>query len=82
MQKHFTLTSKAGDFVFPRETILSHAKLIRDTITASMMGSLPHTPRINPSKPKFAPRWVRDHLNGPIASAGYAFEWIPEGNRC
>lgn len=75
--KHFTLTSKAGRFEFATDVRLSHAKLIRDTITASVMGSCPSAPRIKTDKPQFAARWIRENLQGPIATAQIAFDWIP-----
>jgi hypothetical protein len=72
---YFTLTSKVGRFVFPKHVKMSHAKLIRDSIVASEMGAIPSVPRI--SNPKFAARWFRDHVAGPIANTGLTFEWIP-----
>lgn len=76
---HYTLTSTAGKFIFPKNTLLSHAKLIRDTITASFRGAIPGAPRIDARKAQFAPRWIRENLAGPIAQAGIAFEWDPTG---
>ena len=38
MKEHLVLTSSLGTFTFQRGTILSHAKLIRDTVTAKNGG--------------------------------------------
>jgi len=72
--KGFTLTSKAGHFVFDTCTIMSHAKLVRDTITAGVRGTIPHTPA---PTPKLAQRWIRENLPGPVANAHIAFTWVP-----
>lgn len=74
----FTLTSPAGRFVFSKGTILSHAKLIRDAITASFRGTIPSCPRIDATKPHLATMWIQNHLGGPIAK-NVLFEWDPTG---
>lgn len=72
-----TLTSVAGHFTFDPMTRLSHAKLIRDAITAGFLGSIPHTPRPTPAT---ALRWIRENLQGPIANdKKLSFKWIPVG---
>jgi hypothetical protein len=71
MQTHYTLTSSAGHFVFPKETILGHAKLVRDTVTAGSRGTIPHTPIPTPTT---AIHWLRDYMGGSISKTD--FEWI------
>jgi hypothetical protein len=72
-----TLTSKAGSFTFDPKTRLSHAKLIRDAITTSFRGALRGVPRINANKPQFAPRWVRENIDGPVGKEEIVFTWDP-----
>jgi len=70
-----TLTSKAGSFTFSPTTRLSHAKLIRDTVTAGYLGSIPHVSR---PTPKRLPFWIRENLQGPIATdKKITVEWVP-----
>lgn len=69
----FTLTSPAGRFFFSTEVILSHAKLVRDTITASFMGALGDTPRV--TKERNPVTWIRTYLDGPARDT--PFEWEP-----
>lgn len=71
MQTHFTLTSPAGRFSFPKGTILSHAKLIRDTVTAGYRGTIPHTSR--PTETNVVV-WVREQIMGPAAKNN--FKWV------
>jgi hypothetical protein len=75
-----TLTSQAGSFTFAPGTRLSHAKLIRDTVTAGFLGSIPHVSRPTPNRVIL---WVRQNLQGPIATdKKLSFEWTPpEGRR-
>lgn len=70
---YFTLTSKAGRFVFPRGTRLSHAKLIRDTITAGFLGHLQDMTG-RPQKAKSIQHWIQSNLNGPANHN--SFEWV------
>ena len=63
-QRVFTLTSSAGRFTFPNHVQLSHAKLVRDTVTAGFRGAIPHTPR---PKPENALRWFKDRVIGPVS---------------
>lgn len=69
----FTLTSKAGRFIFPTETRLSHAKLVRDTITASFMGHLPDEDE-PVRKSRHVAAWLIRNLNGPAAHN--SFDWV------
>lgn len=71
-----TLTSVAGSFTFDPKTRLSHAKIIRDAITASVRGTLRGVVSINPARPEIAPRWVREHI-GPVATEDIVFTWVP-----
>lgn len=75
-----TLTSVAGTFTFSPLTRLSHARLIRDTVTAGYLGSIPHVAR---PTPKRLPFWLRENLQGPIATdKKLSVEWTPpEGRR-
>jgi hypothetical protein len=75
-----TLTSKAGSFTFSPNLRLSHAKLIRDTVTAGFLGAIPHTPRPTPER---VIGWVREHMDGPIGKDHtFTVKWTqPEGNR-
>lgn len=67
--RYFTLTSPAGHFVFPRTTILSHAKLIRDSITAGSRGAIAG---VRPPRPENAMNWIKEHIMG---RGGISFEW-------
>lgn len=58
-----TLTSKAGRFTFPDGTILSHAKLVRDTITAGSRRAIPQTSRPTPAN---AQQWFKNNVAGPL----------------
>jgi hypothetical protein len=69
--RYFTLTSKAGSFVFETDVYLSHAKIIRDTITACVCD--PSKENI-PMNNQGAIKWIRDHLMGPASQV--QFEWI------
>ena len=71
MQTHYTLTSAAGHFIFPKGTPLGRAKLVRDTITAGSRGTIPHTPRPRPGN---AQAWMQSHVAGPICTE-ISFEW-------
>lgn len=75
--KYFTLTSPSGHFIFSSDTKLSHAKLIRDTITGSDRGSIPGLFAPPRHKPHFSAGWIREHLPGPVANAAISFEWVP-----
>lgn len=74
-----TLTSKAGSFTFDPKTRLSHAKIIRDTITASFRGALRGVPRISANRPQMASRWITENIDGPIAKEKIVFTWDPTG---
>jgi len=68
----FTLTSVEGRFVFPGGTIMSHAKLVRDTLVAGRRGAIPHVSR---PRPENAMRWLKDNVAGPVPN-NIRFEWI------
>lgn len=69
--RYFTLTSTAGKFIFPRPTIMSHAKLIRDTVTGALMTRTTKKP---PFTPDTVVRWVRETVMGPAKDT--QFEWV------
>lgn len=75
--RYFTLVSAAGRFVFPKGTILAHAKLIRDSITGSLFGHGVIAPKIDKQKPEKAMVWIKDYVAGPLSKANIRFEWIP-----
>lgn len=75
---YFTLATKAGYFIFPVGTVLNHAKLIRDTISASFFGAFLGAPQVKASEPEKAPLWIRDYLGGPVGKANISFQWVPK----
>lgn len=66
---YFTLTSTAGKFVFRKDVLLSHAKLIRDAVTGRF-----HAPFANLTPDNVA-AWVKLRLSGSVNKT--PFEWIP-----
>jgi hypothetical protein len=76
MAEAITLTSKVGRFVFKPDVILSHAKLIRDTVMAQILNPKPGLPSLrgNPSMEKIKSMFT-DDIGGPISQV--SFEFIP-----
>lgn len=70
--RHFTLTSPAGSFVFTRDTILSHAKLVRDTITAVAFRGTEDGSK-GPTRGT-AQKWFREHVDGPAKNTLFTWE--------
>lgn len=66
--RYFTLTSAVGKFIFPRSTIMSHAKLVRDTIVGTVLG-----PEKSPT-PNNVNHWLKNNLQGPVKDT--QFEWV------
>ncbi len=63
---NITLVTPIGKFEFDAGTIMSHAKLVRDTI----MGAVMTGERIIP---RAAQRWVRENVEGPVKYT--EFQW-------
>lgn len=61
----FTLTSKMGSFIFNDPVILSHAKLIRDSITGQFFSPAPNEPKIGTADE--AKRYAKHHIEGKIS---------------
>lgn len=77
---HFTLTSPSGHFIFEKGTRLSHAKLIRDSVTAADRGHANYDRPPDRTKPHRVSLWVRDNLGaGPVVNELTAFVWVPMG---
>lgn len=70
--RYYSLTSPAGTFEFSREVPLSHAKLVRDTITASVFGANTGTPIRRNGNPM---TWLRSNMEGNIKNT--PFQWYP-----
>jgi hypothetical protein len=66
--RYFTLTSTIGVFSFHRETLMSHAKLVRDTIMYSLLNG-------ESIRAQTAQRWFREHTDGPAKHT--EFVWTP-----
>ena len=63
---NITLVTQIGKFEFDAGTIMSHAKLVRDTIMGQVMDGQRIIPRA-------AQKWIRENLEGP---AKYTqFQW-------
>jgi hypothetical protein len=67
------LTSTAGRFFFSTDVLLSHAKLVRDTVTASFHGCGNGTGKL--PKPTAIQRWFRENVDGPAKDT--LFRWEP-----
>lgn len=70
---HFTLTSPEGQFIFPSDTLMSHAKLVRDTVTANVRGFRGDSPAIR--RQTNLKVWLKDNLMGPASKV--QVQWVP-----
>lgn len=71
MERHITLTSKAGRFIFYSDVLLSHAKLIRDMVGAQVVNPQPRAPRIKSSSD--ARNYVRASDDGAVSDIPFSF---------
>ena len=69
----FTLTSVIGTFEFECDTIMSHAKAVRDFMLGVVLGQ--NDDGLRPPKPHHAQRFVHEHMNGPAKYTQFA--WRP-----
>ena len=67
--EYMTLTSPAGRFTFSKEVILSHAKLIRDAITAQRLNRNPALPAIR--TPEEAQQYMLNHVGGRASQVNF-----------
>ena len=67
-----TLTSAAGRFTFSKETPLSQAKLIRDTVTSQILKPNTSLPSIHTEED--AQAFMLSHVAGPTVKVGFGFE--------
>jgi hypothetical protein len=71
-----TLVSPEAKFFFSKEVELSQAKLIRDTITAQMRGTIPSTRGIRITSEVDAHNFIMEHLAGPAQRVNFSMEFI------
>lgn len=69
------LTSKLGRFIFDRSVKLSHAKIVRDTITAQFFD--PDPKRIMIDTEEDAYKYMRHHPTAEFASVPFAVSFDP-----
>jgi hypothetical protein len=69
---NFTLGSKVGKFTFEENTPMSHAKVVRDTVMANVMGCGEQRPVKNNHG---AVELIRYNLEGPAKHT--VFTWFP-----
>lgn len=70
-----TLSSPEADFFFSKEVNLSQAKLIRDTITAQMRGTIPSTKGIPIVDEVDAHNFIMEHLAGPAQRVNFSMRF-------
>lgn len=71
-----TLSSAEAKFFFSKEVNLSVAKLIRDTITAQIRGTIPATKGIRIRTEVDARNFIMEHLAGPAQRVNFSMEFI------
>lgn len=70
--KDLVFTSAVGRFTFAEDTLLSHAQLVRDSVTGQMLHPQPNTPRINTENDAY--EFVRAMDSKIIAAIEFKFE--------
>lgn len=70
--KDLVFTSAIGRFTFADDTLLSHAQLVRDSVTGQMLNPQPGAPRINTEKDAYD--FIRAMDSKIIAAIEFKFE--------
>jgi hypothetical protein len=71
-----TLTSPVALFFFSKEVELSLAKLIRDTITAQIRGTIPSTKGYRIHNVADARNYILENLAGPVQRVNFSMSFI------
>lgn len=72
--KFFTLRTRVGNFVFPKETRFVLAKLVRDSVMSARLGQV-HGINSNEVRDETSARNYMNRIGGPVSQV--QFEWYP-----